>query len=236
MRADIPASLVLVRFCKELIVMMSAMGKYNFEDIRKWIGINEATVAELHDPCVAVYDPADQPRLMVSEWEKQAGQVNCMAYALNAPGEIINPGGVRPGSVSEVAEAFRKGASLSGSMLSAVRRGLEEDGLKPVQHGSGIYRRGHYLVALFMNSRRGDYHFMRQDSDGLWSQMNFMTTGVSRKDISGTPVINPATAKMGPGVRFVGFYHVPRGGAAALRGHSPPTSTRMMSAPQHDSL
>ncbi len=52
-----------------------------------------------------------------------------------------------------------------------------------------------------------DYHWYRQDSDGLWSHKQG-TFPVTRNDDSGDPIIDPKLADRGEYTEFLGYYAV----------------------------
>jgi hypothetical protein len=64
---------------------------------------------------------------------------------------------------------------------------------------------GTYKVALVVSS--SDYHWYRQDSDGLWSHKRG-TTPVKRTDESGDLIIDPYIADRDSYTTFVGYYAV----------------------------
>lgn len=64
---------------------------------------------------------------------------------------------------------------------------------------------GSYKVALVASNN--DYHWYRQDSDGLWSHKQG-TTPVKRTDNSGNLIIDPQIADRGNYTIFVGYYSV----------------------------
>jgi hypothetical protein len=97
-------------------------------------------------------------------------------------------------------------------------RGNESDGM--IFTGTKMQsREGYYRVALFTrrakegatNMYEGhEYHYMRQNRDGSWSQ-KFGGLNVVNTDYSGKLLTNPMTAAMGP-YNFTGYFLVPKGG------------------------
>lgn len=65
---------------------------------------------------------------------------------------------------------------------------------------------GAYKVALVIAPNL-DYHWYRQDSDGLWSHKPG-TTPVTRLDNSNNLIIDPQTANRGPYTEFIGYFEV----------------------------
>ena len=146
---------------------------------------------------------------------------NCYAYALNnqvrepsgniiwfkqQPGEYYNnhrgscapiPQGYQsPPSVivNSVQQDFNKYNSVNGTSLSFTPIGRYET--CPV---------GTYKVALVVSN--SDYHWYRQDADGLWSHKRG-TTPVKRTDESGELIIDPMIADRDDYSTFVGFFAV----------------------------
>ncbi len=64
---------------------------------------------------------------------------------------------------------------------------------------------GTYKVAL--TASNNDYHWYRQDADGLWSHKQG-TLPVTRTDNSGNLIIDPSIADRGSYVEFLGYYAV----------------------------
>lgn len=79
---------------------------------------------------------------------------------------------------------------------------------------------GTYLVAMyakrspetsgFLAGNAFDFHFMRQNPDGTWSQKWGLTSATNR-DESGNIMTDPLSANMS-GYEFIGFYSVPKNG------------------------
>ena len=66
---------------------------------------------------------------------------------------------------------------------------------------------GTYKVALVAAPSISDYHWYRQDADGLWSHKRG-TTAVKRTDESGKLIIDPMTADRANYSIFVGYFAV----------------------------
>ena len=64
---------------------------------------------------------------------------------------------------------------------------------------------GTYKVALVVSE--GDYHWYRQDADGLWSHKRGLNP-VERTDYSGKLIIDPYIADRGDYTEFLGYYAV----------------------------
>ena len=77
---------------------------------------------------------------------------------------------------------------------------------------------GTYKIALVVNPLEDgedasvtgacDYHWYRQDSDGLWSHKQGSSNSISRVDESGKLIIDPQTADRGEYTVFVGYFMV----------------------------
>jgi hypothetical protein len=105
-----------------------------------------------------------------------------------------------------------------GAFVRQTIRGNEADGMiftgKKMESREGFYR-----VALFTRPAKQDaismhegheYHYMRQNRDGKWSQ-KFGALNVINIDYSGKTITDPATAAMGA-YQFIGYFLVPKGG------------------------
>ena len=67
---------------------------------------------------------------------------------------------------------------------------------------------GYYKIVLATNKKGNDYHFYRQDSDGLWSHKNAWRKA-TRLDASGKIIKDFAKADRGDYVNIIGMYCVP---------------------------
>lgn len=146
---------------------------------------------------------------------------NCYAYALNnqlhepsgnsiwykqQPGEYYNahssdriPEGYQTPAdniVNSVLKDFAKYNSVNGTSLTFTPIGRYET-CPP----------GTYKVALVVSLSISDYHWYRQDADGLWSHKRG-TTAVKRTDESGELIIDPMTADRARYSTFVGYFAV----------------------------
>ena len=199
--------------------------------VKQWIDIHSEEgqrFAGFPDSCYALYDPADHPVFDPYDWGQKKGGANCLAYVLQAPGEVLNPGFiVRPADPGKdrLRDVYNRASADSPSVTmtefrSCVYEGLEQDGLIRVG-GSSLYRPGHYLIALcFVDiplRHHKDFHFLVLNSNGRWSEVNGAGGFVSWTDQHDEPICNPATACFNSYTQFDSLYHVPRGGAAALR-------------------
>jgi hypothetical protein len=179
----------------------------------------------------AYYDPDDHPVYKPDAWFDFYRETNCYAYALSAPGEEIIPGFLKKGKTPEKYKladiynrTFRDGRSVAMEDFQwCVRRGCEIDGLLKVdkKNSGELYRPGFYLVALCFCEEpalgRKDFHFLVLNSNGRWSDMNGTSSHVSCHDVHENVILSPLTAFLGNTTVVDSFYHVPRGGAPALR-------------------
>jgi hypothetical protein len=200
-------------------------------------------------------DP-DAPPLELSKWNDGGpiqNSTNCYAYAMNSRtghtvGKTPQPG-VKSGnlptswscsdySASVLADGKPTTPGQPDSILPAPQCAYQKKNQLPPPK-----KKGYYLVALVMTSnattvydpaagevREADYHWFRQDDNGLWSQKQG-TTPAKNTDESGNLITNPQTCdkkeKLGvtpvPGVGsvpevldydvFCGYFYVKKGGA-----------------------
>ncbi|MBQ7603757.1 MAG: RICIN domain-containing protein, partial [Clostridia bacterium] len=146
---------------------------------------------------------------------------NCYAYAINnqvyeptgnviwykqQPGQYYN---IHRGTGSAIPEGYQSPASI---IVSSVLQDFNK--YNSVNDASvsftpiGRYEicpAGTYKVALVVSDV--DYHWYRQDADGLWSHKQG-TTPVKRTDNSGNLIIDPQLANRGDYTTFVGYYAV----------------------------
>ena len=112
---------------------------------------------------------------------------------------------------------FLNRAEYAAFVLQTIR-GNEADGMiftgKKMESREGFYR-----AALFVRpAKQGatgmheghEYHYMRQNRDGKWSQ-KFGALNVVDIDYDGNIITNPAKAAMGS-YNFIGYFLVPKGG------------------------
>jgi hypothetical protein len=78
------------------------------------------------------------------------------------------------------------------------------DGQIPIDPPSGIPAQGHFIALVLWGNN--DYHWYRQDSNGIWSHKQ-ASTPVKNVDDSNNPIIDPRTCDRGPYNDFCGFFH-----------------------------
>lgn len=177
----------------------------------------------------------NHPEFSPLEWNAMEQRANCLSYALNAMGENLQPGYVRPPHFTnrpDLIDAFSRVSYRmfqdipSDEFKEIVRMGLELDGLECVQDIEGLYKPDHYLIGLYFIDKDiaglSDFHFTRLDSNGYWSMARYNGySGISFLDSNEDKIKNPATARLNAGVNFDAFYHVPKGGIETLRPRFP---------------
>jgi hypothetical protein len=209
--------------------------------------------------CPLKKDP-NAPALDLAIWNDDGAiqhSTNCYAYAMNSrTGHVVDetpqPGlrsGTLPASWScaEYSKSVLADGNAEGSnpppILPAPQCAYQKKNKLPPPR-----KAGYYLVALVMTSnattvydssqgvvRRADYHWFRQDANGLWSQKQG-TTPAKNTDESKNLITNPQTCdkteKLGsarvPGVGdvpvvldydvFCGYFYVRKGGVGVKGG------------------
>jgi|GEM_PF-3333116 len=119
---------------------------------------------------------------------------NCYNYSNNRRTDTF----AQPGRAS--------GAMYTSITDSEVSRGAISDGLEPTT-AWGVSSSGKTKIALVIWPG-ADFHWYRQDSDGLWSHKPGGTQATN-VDSSGALITNPETADRGPYTEFVGYFFTP---------------------------
>lgn len=146
---------------------------------------------------------------------------NCYGYALN--NQLHEPSGnsiwrkQQPGeyynahSTDRIPEGYQSPASnIVNSVLKDFAKYNSVNGTSLTFTPIGRYETcppGTYKVALVAAPSISDYHWYRQDADGLWSHKRG-TTAVKRTDESGKLIIDPMTADRANYSIFVGYFAV----------------------------
>ncbi len=132
---------------------------------------------------------------------------NCYAYAANDP-DGHPPGKPQPGEHS--------GKPITDVDCATVSAAAKSDGMIPAP-SPPVNKPGFYLVAL-VSAPGEDYHWYRQDSNGLWSQKHG-NGPATNLDESGNLITNPETcnrdgsaAGMPNYTDFCGYFYVPAAG------------------------
>lgn len=169
------------------------------------------------------YDSESTPVFDPVYWNVHSPERNCYGYALDS-GVVLNPGGLS-NAFNAAADALNDPRLPFDRFKQIVRANLFNDGIKSARE-PGLFKPDHYLISLHFSRSAApderDYHFMRLDDTGRWSQVNCGTRFVSWTDMLDDPIKNPATAKFAS-LDFDGFYQVPKGGyenLVGLRGHA----------------
>lgn len=196
----------------------------------------------------------DAPPYEPDKWNDKGeiqGSTNCYAYAVNSRtghADIPQPG-VKAGAAftSLTCKDITSAVIADGEPAKATDpKSIKQAPQCPYQKQNQLpppEEKGYYLVALVVTSnqtrvydakekeiRESDYHWFRQDDNGMWSQKQG-TTPVKNTDESGNLISNPQTcnrrevignAKI-PGVGtvpvvldydvFCGYFYVKKGGA-----------------------
>jgi RHS repeat-associated protein len=115
-------------------------------------------------------DGLTPPDYNPSAWNDPTTQYsnNCFSYACNRPGPRPGPTKPQPGAGTTVPLDPAKGGDCASVMASARASGLTDP------DSSGKCPCNYHLVRLYTtdnykNSKNPDYHWYRQDSNGLWS-------------------------------------------------------------------
>ena len=157
--------------------------------------------------------PAYEPALWNDAGGPLAGQVqrstNCYAYAMNSreghpfgrkpqPGQVFGTPNQPPFTCETVSQAVLDDGD-NGAILPAPRCPYNQEKKKPPRD-----KPDYYLVALVVTSKnsgyasdgiiyQNDYHWYRQDQDGMWSHKPGFSA-VTNLDSDGSPISNPETA------------------------------------------
>lgn len=152
-------------------------------------------------------------------WQKVPGdaltRTNCYAYSLAKPTAASwgMPGASAPNAPPPDPRDFN---------CKALGEGVETDGGRKVTRDE-VFRspdatpeEGGYYIALLVRPRSGcffssctpDFHFLRRDDGGRWSE-KMGATPVVNVDVEGKPIDDPQKAKLGGGYTdFCGYYAV----------------------------
>jgi hypothetical protein len=152
-------------------------------------------------------------------WQKVPGEAlvrtNCYAYALNKPDAASwgMPGASAPNAPPLDPSKFD---------CKVIGAGVETDGGRKAprdevfRSDDATPKEGGYYIALFVRPRSGcffssctgDFHFLRRDDNGLWSE-KMGATPVVNKDTQGKEITDPEKAELGGGYTdFCGYYAV----------------------------
>lgn len=113
------------------------------------------------------------PIYNADEWH---GSFNCYMYALNICSDFIgyrtNPGFL----VEEIKQEYAKKEGLldynKKNLISLFKEDCNELKLKVIETTlNEKVESNEYKIAIYLNST-GGYHFIRQDSNGMWSEKN----------------------------------------------------------------
>ena len=139
--------------------------------------------------------PAYEPE----RWNRQdlIRDVNCLGYALNVEAwlPLIDP-----------REFTDRRAAIAAGVRKAVSFGML---LEPSEDPA--VRPGHYLVALTWGARPRNWHWLRQDADGVWShKMGY--SPITNRDPGHQLIYDPLQTAVGNGKDLIAYFHVPNEG------------------------
>jgi hypothetical protein len=190
--------------------------------LRYEIGMKGAAVWGTGVP--RIVDPGSHPVFEPQRWNDNSvvqWSTNCYAYACNDPLNHQALNKPQPGQLA--------GAALRDAEESVVRYAVMQDDLVrdsqqlqrliPVVRLRGeavpdvVNVPGYYLIAL-VTAPHADYHWLRQDRNGMWSHKPGWTAATNR-DSAGRVIADPRQASLFVGrhrYEFTTFYYAPRGG------------------------
>lgn len=196
-----------------------------FKEIEQWVDVNSPQGQDLLEnphPRFALFDPQDCPAYDPQTWNFSDPKANCLGYAFDAMGANLQPGRILPPAQQDdsMKDVFNMRANILtrvtapiDDIVDTVKMGLTIDGLTPVTQTQDLYKPGHYLIGMLrVTQPHHDVHFVRLDENGLWSHFNFGSAHVRNRDFDDDTIKNPASTKLGTGLEFEAFYHVPKGG------------------------
>lgn len=154
-----------------------------------------------------------------SYWQKVPGaallRTNCYAYALDKPDTASwgMPGASAPDAPPPDPSKFTCKIIGEGVEKDGGRKATREEVYRP--DGADPPEGGHYIALFvrprsgcFFSSCTGDFHFLRRDDNGLWSE-KMGATPVVNKDVLGKIIEDPERAELGGGYSdFCGYYAV----------------------------
>jgi hypothetical protein len=168
-----------------------------------------------------------EPKVNLESWNKNSNlkeSHNCFSYAMNAIDEKLikdcndtndcNVGFHQPGYASgygQFSDKHEKGCNDMVSRLWGDNPDVQPIGFEQRCPGKTS------KIALIVDPKR-DYHFLRQDADGMWSHKPGAME-VTTLDASGRPILRPDRALFIYNnhkdplqyTKFCGYYCVPRG-------------------------
>lgn len=182
---------------------------------------------------IPVVDAGSHPAWDPSIWNDNGPiqhSTNCYAYACDDPYGHPLKGKPQPGQMAglqfeKVQDVRHSGVRLRVMGDDIIRNRNQIQRLIPLIRLRGesvpdyvVNVQGYYLIAL-VTAPFHDYHWVRQDDDGLWSHKPGHSEATDR-DWNGRLIYDPRDAtfmikyRTGPPVpyRFTTFYYAPRGG------------------------
>lgn len=150
---------------------------------------------------------------------------NCYAYATGAP-YLADTGGTLLRSWNYLLPHRKDGEFNEARRSTEVRRdivGAQIDGLQFLGANPKTIPPHTYLIAYYRTTptndggkQVSDYHFVRQNRDGTWSQIPGTLSGVAtNRDVDGRIITDPIKAHFkafDSTYEFIGFFAAPEGG------------------------
>ena len=180
---------------------------------------------------IRLVDPSSHPPYEPWKWNvNQSVQfsTNCYAYACNDAYLHQFKTKPQPGELGGRPVDAMKGAEVRLAVLhdDMQRNAMQLQRLVPLIRLRGeavpdevVNVPGYYLIAL-VTALHADYHWLRQDNDGMWSHKPGWSKAIN-VDASGAPIDDPRTCNLkygyvkGVGMmnyKFTTFYYAPKGG------------------------
>lgn len=153
-----------------------------------------------------------------AEGRSLAYHTNCYEFAVNA-NNFKDRGGDNPGDVAGVSiDDLIENKGLSYE--SAIIHGATVDGLTPfIEDGLPPHKEGYYPVALFIKDKgndQQDFHWLRANQDGTWSETPGHGAIKLSRDWKGDPITEPHSALRGAEImssyEFSMYFYVPEEG------------------------
>lgn len=167
-----------------------------------------------------VYEPQRWNDNSVVQWS-----TNCYAYACNDPMNHAALSKPQPGQLAGAMAAQMEASAVRYAVMADdLTRGAQQlQRLIPLVRLRGektpdaVNVPGYYLIAL-VTAPNTDYHWLRQDRDGMWSHKPGWSAATNR-DSAGKLIFDPRDATLvvdvGAGpvhYKFTTFYYAPKGG------------------------
>jgi hypothetical protein len=176
-----------------------------------------------------VIDPVSHPKYEPARWNDNSviqWSTNCYAYACNDPVNHKALAKPQPGQLGRSPVQTMEDYAVRYAVMQddLMRGAMQLERLIPLVRLSGeavpdvvVNVPGYYLIAL-VTAPNADYHWLRQDDDGMWSHKPGWGRATNRDSV-GKLIFDPrdATLRIQIGnalfnYTFTTFYYAPRGG------------------------